>query len=418
MEVSEDKNNLSIEELASAAQAVPPEYRWIFSRSHILEKAGNPEVVISRFSKIFRIKSLALFVLSNRMRKLLVVGSILSILVLKYFCDWKHLLSGKRLINGTCADGGDYFIGFGAAAETAMLDWYSAESGRVVKYVTGIKSIGMFLNVDFFELMRLTISTYLYVDKYFDQIFPGKRALRFELYMSFVKNVGYYCYWLIFFKTIKRDSLEPLEILVIQPGASAFAAVSAGLKVRYVAHGLLRHSLVFPDFEHVEVMTEYEIKHVQSRLPRLNQITLQRFRAIIPNDSAKKGVLIVSAYGSDKELDLFEVFAEKVKVSGQPLFFRPRPWQKGVDLAGRKNLLTAQIIDQAMDFSDLLNLIEPAYVASTVSAALVDADSFGSIPIVMGSKDDRVMVDMVFPMLHQYCHWPQNESLIQEMWLN
>ena len=274
-----------------------------------------------------------------------------------------------------------------------------------------------FYNISLIELLKLTLRVYFKTDKYFPNLPVESQSLRFELYWSFAKNVAHYCYWLSFFKKIKNGCLQSPEVLVIHTGISAFAAVSQELPVRFVAHGLLRHSIVFPDFEKVEVMTISEKKHVQKRLPHLDNITLQKFRSIKSSSTEKSGILLVSAYGSGEELDLFEIFSKRARELNQTLFFRPRPWQKGVDISMWPNLSNAKIIDQAISFEEVLVLVQPLIVASTVSAALVDAECFGSMPIVMASNDDRIIVDMVFPMLEKYHRWPQDNVIIEQKML-
>ena len=138
-------NKDTIEALADAAQKVPQEYRWIFTQAFLLEKEGNPKIKISRFSGIFSINWLANFVLVPQVRRFLVIGSILSVFVLKFVFDWKFIFLSKKKMESTTKDGSNYFIGFGAAAEESMLKWYQQESSKDIKYVSSARSLRSFL---------------------------------------------------------------------------------------------------------------------------------------------------------------------------------------------------------------------------------------------------------------------------------
>lgn len=397
-----------IEGFASAAQRVPQNRRWIFSDAFLYESEGS-NTSPNSISSIFLNRFFAITLVSKTALLIALLPVALSVILLKWRFDWRFRPNKKDA--GTIAN--RLFVGFGAAAEQPLLNWYRSQSPEPVTYIDSAKSLVNWHKVPFLRFFNNTLSNFIDGQNALSCLPLELESLRLGLHVSLIKHVGLYSYWDTWFADLRKHGAKPEEILCIHSGLSTFAAVDNGYIVNFHAHGLIRHSIVFPDFTEMELMTEFELEHVKIRNPNFAKASLQGFR-ITPTVSPNKNkiVLFVAAFGSSEETDSFKRFTKTFPLTGYKFFLRPRINNEVTNYSPGDFLDNIEVLTSEGQLLDVLSTLNPKLVVSTASAGLVEADQIGCTPISLASESDRVIIDMVFPMLEAYLNWPRDEKAI------
>ena len=100
------------------------------------------------------------------------------------------------------------------------------------------------------------------------------------------------------------------------------------------------------------------------------------------------------------------------------MYLRPRNNGSGNKLVHGEYFSNIKVLCSDGSLLDLLTEIKPKIVVSTASAGLIEAKHIGCIPVTLASANDRVIIDMVFPMLDEFLNWPRDDSEVSCALLN
>ena len=399
-----------IEGYAYSAQMMRKDIRWVFSDAFLFEFAGR------LIPKSLRWVSFINIFCNNRIVFWLIFfGAIpillISAIALKFRFDWSE--SGSY--RGMSATGKDIFVGFGAAAELPILSWYRSERGSHPLYIESARTLRQWINVTSFDLLAVMLKKFYEGHITLRNLPLELRPLRIKLQWSLIKHVGLYSYWFCGFKKLNETNISG-DVLFIHSGLSAFAAVDIGLNVKFIAHGLLRHSIVFPDFKEIQTMSEIEVEHVKNRCPDFNNVIRQTFRSLPKLKSTRdKRVLLLAAHGTYEELELLNDFLVSLPLSEFEIGYRPRKNNAYKVAKGTDFRNDVRILSSDGSLMQAISEFNPALVVSTVSAGLIEASNAGCTSVCLASVGDRVIIDMVYPMLDCFLKWPQDHQELSEM---
>ena len=403
-----------IESFSTAAQKFPQNTRWVFSDAFLFEKAGS-QLETLPFYMVFLNWLLLSPLLLKLVSAISLVPVLLSVIILKWRFDWRFK-SKKNRTEKYC---NRIFVGFGAAAEEPMLAWYRDQANDAVAYIDSASSLAKWHHVPFFRLISRTKNNLIKGNSALKNLPEELKCLRALLHFSIVKHVALYSYWDVWYSELNSAAVDIDEIVAIHSGLSTFAAVDNNFKVNFLAHGLIRHSIVFPDFHRVELMTEPEILHVKNRFKNGVNISLQAYRSAGKNSVLKSRIILfIAADGSEQELDLFMRFASRFSSFQIKMYLRPRNNGSGNKLVHGEYFSNIKVLCSDGSLLDLLTEIKPKIVVSTASAGLIEAKHIGCIPVTLASANDRVIIDMVFPMLDEFLNWPRDDSEVSCALLN
>ena len=98
---------------------------------------------------------------------------------------------------------------------------------------------------------------------------PPHLTTRYVDFATFVgMRIGNYAYMRAWFAALKANAGSLLqEVAFVAADTAAFASVDAGLPTCYLQHGMIRRSLLLPNFGRVEALTDDEAEFMAARLP-------------------------------------------------------------------------------------------------------------------------------------------------------
>lgn len=309
-----------------------------------------------------------------------------------------------------------YFVGFGAGPEEALFAFYCAEKDEPVARVdqTKVASMGRWYRIGARQAFASLIHS-LRITRHALAHLPHEYRPWEVDFLTFVGiRLGYYSYVRAWFAELKSSSPELAEVCFLAADTAAFSAVNVGIPTRYLQHGLIRHSLVFPAFDRVDALTHDELIHFRKRLPAADvQLRRPKMTGITP--VKPPCILVASVYGQHEEMRRILPFLEFATNSGMAIHVRPHPcedrnfWEAG-DLP-----FNVQLDDSDSSFDDALERLRPTLVVSWFSTALVDALYRSVIPVSVSTRDDLNIKDMVYPLFKHSLHWPSDQHELEEI---
>lgn len=392
-----------IESHAYSAQKTPQIHRWIYADAIIFEK------IVSKIRKknpsytdfIFQNKPIiSLFIFIMSFPVIINVIFIWLILFLKNLYHQPRHKNNAKLL----------FIGFGANAESSLLRTYKEKK---IIYINSIYSTYGLQKISLNFFIKRSLRNFSSSIKNIKKMPPNLDSLKHVMLFSIIKNVAKYSYWDAWFSQLKKQYIDVQEVVLIHTSYSAHAAVNNNFNVKFLAHGMIRHSIVFPDFNSYELLYKEEIMHVKRRMHNNVNTTLQKSKKFnyIDKDKAK-GIIIIVAYGSIDELMLIKNFLSCINKFKLPIWLKLRNNGENISLENYRTIKDINIIDSSNDLNSVLNKLQPKFAVSTVSAGLFEARDAGCIPITLANSDDRTIIDVVFPYLESALNWSTQKDEI------
>ena len=190
-------------------------------------------------------------------------------------------------------------------------------------------------------------------------------------------------------------------------------------QVEYIQHGLIRKSLIFPEYHHITALTTFEAAHFANNVPSASVSINQR--GIKSNSHHRNACLIFASIYDSKELnfkkeqylgtirDLF-CWSEKRQLR---IIVRPHPSERTVFWLA--HFPHVEVADPTKDIGFMLSNEFPIFVVSWTSTALIDALRQGIIPLMLAENRRTIVDDMVFPLADIALNWPEEMDLIQTL---
>ena len=227
-------------------------------------------------------------------------------------------------------------------------------------------------------------------------------------------RLGHYSYACAWYKQLQINAPNIREVCFISPDTHAFAAVNAGIHTRYIQHGLMRKSLIIPNFDQVEVITVEEQDYIRARLTG-SEITLARKTSPPAYERDPHCILVASIYGSKEEMRLILPFLDFVVRLGMSIYVRPHPRENKTFWESCYFPFKVKLEDSDKSFDDAINRLRPLFVASWFSTAIVDSLYMSVIPVSVTPIDDMNVRDLVYPLFNHCLHWPSRRDELEDV---
>jgi hypothetical protein len=307
-----------------------------------------------------------------------------------------------------------YFVGFGAGPEESLFDAFCAEKkGNVVRIdQTKVESMGQIYCLGVYSAFGSLIDSLFLVKQAMANLPVEFEPWKEDFFTFAGTRIGYFSYVMAWFARLKVNAPEVEEVCFLSGDTAAFAAVNVRIQTRYLQHGLIRRSLVLPDFDRVDALTGYEVIHFRHRLPKAN-IHLVRPCSAQIDPGPSPCMLVTSVYFNSEEMNRIRPILEFATHNGMIIYVRPHP---------RENTKFWHTIDMPvkilMEESDLtfdaaIDRLQPTIVVSWFSTTLVNALNRGVIPVSVSACDDLNINDMVFPLSRHCLNWPEDLNELQ-----
>lgn len=307
------------------------------------------------------------------------------------------------------------FVGFGAGAEEELFQRYAEEAGGHVARVNqdDVSSFGHLSRARYWDVIVALIDAHRVALQTVRKL-PCSVASAHDHFMTYAcMRLGRYAFLRAWFECLKRGHQDVKEACFLASDTAAFAAVDAGLSARHLQHGFIRHSLVLPDFTHVDALTYDEAEHFRHRLPAA-RVRIVRPESAVPIGGAS-GVLIASVYERLDEMRKIVPFLEWAKAKALVVWVRPHPRETGDFWLTEIDRGLVKIEDRDESFYSAMGRLQPRVVISWYSTALADALEYGLIPLAIAGESNPAVRDMVFPIMDRTLQWPRHSSLVEDL---
>jgi hypothetical protein len=198
---------------------------------------------------------------------------------------------------------------------------------------------------------------------------------------------------------------------VTTAGFVPYAAAAASAKLVFMAHGLLRRSLIFPTVAQVHCLTGVEAKYLRHALPCVPvSVETGALRAL----TTRRRVVIASDYWAEQDFELCASFIAWAQAMHVPVIVRQHPdapasyWEKWRGAAG------VEISRDRRDFGSFLDAVRPRLLATWFSTTLLDALSRGVLPVTL-AQDPFELSDIIFPVRDIAACWPEDRELLDAL---
>jgi len=307
------------------------------------------------------------------------------------------------------------FVGFGAGAEEVLFSRYREQSQRPVARVNqvDIASMGRVYRVGAREAIRNLWAACRTILLTVRQLPDALSNRRIDFLTHGGLRLGGYSYMRAWFEGV-RDQCDPdAEVCFLAADTPAFAAADAGLRTRYLQHGFVRRSLLLPEFDSIDALTDDEARHFARALAGL-QVSVARPERCDVSELTHE-ILVASVYELPKEMRRISPVLEWARSCGWRVRVRPHPredrafWSHGVDRT------MVQIEDADPSFEDALRRLRPRIVVSWYSTALAEALNRGIVPVTVSDESTPAIADMVYPLMDRALQWPRDQARIAEL---
>ena len=307
-----------------------------------------------------------------------------------------------------------YFVGFGAGPEESLFDYYCAEKkGNVLRIdQTKVESMGQIYCLGIFAALGSLFHSFCQV-RHAMLSLPAEFEPWKEDFFTFIgSRIGYFSYSRAWFARLKLNAPDLAEVCFLSGDTAAFAAVNVQIPTRYLQHGLIRRSLVLPDFDHVDALTGYEVIHFRQRLPYANVHLVRPYSTkIVPRQPPC--MLVASAKFNYEEKCLIRPILEFASHNGMVIYVRPHP-REDTNFWHTIDMPVKILMEESdLTFDAAIDRLQPTIVVSSFSTTLVNALNRGVIPVSVSACDDFNINDMVFPLSRHCLNWPEDFNELQ-----
>lgn len=398
-------------------QSLPSKFHWAYADSLLLQSIAQGKPV-QRGASGIRLHSLVQYFSYLRLAYMLlfVVGMVELGKLLMQQRRSVHLNDESSSAYFTENYPSFFFVGFGAGSEDKLFAEYSAAAGIQVARINQVEAetMGQWHRVSLVQGVLELIRSIFQARQAILNL-PDEYKGREDDFLTFIgMRLGQYSFASAWFMQLKATAPNISEVCFLSPDTQAFAAVNAGLPTRFLQHGLIRHSLIFPAFAYIDALTHDEVRHFRMRLPDA-EIQLKRQITCPVVERDVNCILVASIYGKRNEMQRIAPFLEYAAHKGLSIHVRPHPcedkkfWQES-DFPFEIN-----IDDSDISFDDALDRLKPALVVSWFSTALVDSLYRDVIPVSVSALDDSSVEDMVYPLFKRCLHWPEQSEALESV---
>lgn len=305
------------------------------------------------------------------------------------------------------------FVGFGAAAEETLFEQYRAESKDAVIRLdqTKVETLGAFHAIGWLQALKTLRTAHRRALESVSSIPDELKPWLLDFLTHAGMQLGQYSYMRTWFADVRMIAPQLHEVCFLSADTPAFAAVDAGLPTRYLQHGMIRRSLVFPIFDVIDPLTIDEREHISNRIPTAQ---VRFIRTLNSSTSAPHGpgILIASHHETAEEMARIAPLLDWMKSRGILIVVRPHPREDRAFWHVHGTRWNCVIDDSDRSFMLAVKRLRPRFIVSWYSTALVDALKYGVLPITVSHAGNPNVLDMVYRLFDRALHWPRDAELL------
>jgi hypothetical protein len=305
------------------------------------------------------------------------------------------------------------FVGFGAAAEEALFGQYQAESEDSVVRLdqAEVGTLGAFHTVGWIQTLKTLRMAHRRALEAVASVPGGLKPWRLDFLTSAGMRLGQYSYMRTWFADVRISAPQLREVCFLSADTPAFAAVDTGLPTRYLQHGLIRRSIVLPNFDVIDALTFDEREHFSNRIPTARVRFIKTLNSIPPSLRGQ-GVLIASHHESAEEMERMVPLLDWFESRGIPIVVRPHPQEDRAFWRAHGSRWSCVIDDSDRSFMLAVKRLHPRFIVSWYSTALVDALEYGILPITVSHAGNQNIQDLVYQLFDRAIHWPRDAEML------
>lgn len=393
----------AIERVAAKLQRIPASERWLWAQQDVIAAAANG----GRPTRgAWGRRADALIKAAGR------IG--MATIAAQAACGLLVLTIGLRQTKARNLQGREehLFVGKGALSDRRLLTVLEGHQGGNARTVDedDLSSFFTIQTVSLRSLVRAWWSVVCGLGQRLARVEPQAFPSSFCL-TALISSGPKYIYLLAWFKKYLQAGGNPTVTFTAASAAVTFAAVAAGVRARYIPHGFLAYSIVFPDFAEVWCNNRWEAAHVRSRLPRA--------RVLLRPDPVAYGrtrplVAIVGVYSDESDLDRCRSFIRWARERGWPIVVRPHPFDRTDYWRRWDGVPGVTLSYERITFDDFLGKYRPSLLATWYSSTIMDALRHGIVPLSW-SKGGSYVEDTVIPFDRLALRWPEQCQLVRRM---
>lgn len=306
-----------------------------------------------------------------------------------------------------------WFVGFGAAAETLLHEKYSSQSGCYAEQIdqTEFDSMTAWIQPTRLNLMRAAWRSANEARNAISLLPSNLQPYHNHFWTFIAIRLPHYSFHFAWFSELrKRMCGNPHEVCFLSADTPAFAAVDAGMPVRFQQHGFVRKSLIMPAFNSIDALTLDEASHFQMRCGEadVSQSSLSQLDGP-KNDS----VLVAGIRTSNDVIREFSEIADWAKTSNLKVILRPHPTENAENWSACRDHYDVEIGTTQHTFEEAIARIRPKFVVTWFSTAAADALQCGVLPVTVSNPDDPAYSDLVYPLFDRTLHLKKDRHRIE-----
>lgn len=308
------------------------------------------------------------------------------------------------------------FVGFGAAAEEALFEQYQDESEDAVARLdqTGVGTLGAFHAIGWVQALKTLRMAHRQALEAIASIPEKLKPWRLDFLTHAGIRLGQYSYMRTWFADVRLLAPQLCEVCFLSADTPAFAAVDAGLPTRYCQHGLIRRSLVLPNFDVIDALTIDEREHFSNRIPTARVRIIKTLNSST-SAPAGPGILVASQHETAEEMARIAPLLDWMKSRGIPIVVRPHPREDRAFWHVHGSRWDCVIDDSDSSFTLAVKRLRPRFIVSWYSTALVDALEYGILPITVSHAGNPNIQDLVYRLLDRVLYWPRDAELLASL---
>ena len=299
------------------------------------------------------------------------------------------------------------FVGFYASAEPHIFKEYSDsaiyinsasyENFNIISKPSLFYSIKLLLTFSFGYSKKLNKSSLNHNANYFLTVCAV--------------NIGLYCFFRSFWHQAK-SSMSIEEIIFLAPEISSYAAVDERIHTKLIQHGIFELGILFPQFNEVKALCDYEASYLESILNTRN-IYVSKYTIIHQSNTAL--IVLQDSFTIDTNISIMASLINHFKECGWKIVIRTHRKINTNQLDYIYTMFPDVLMaNDSQPFAQALQMYEPKVIVSWFSSCIIEAENYGITAISLCNSDiiDKLDQIILYPMKEKLLFWERDKHYI------
>jgi hypothetical protein len=193
------------------------------------------------------------------------------------------------------------------------------------------------------------------------------------------------------------------------------AAVHAGIKCSYWAHGLISRYIVLPEFNEYHLMTDSEKDYLDCLMGR-EVASVYPSQAV--DTAGSKTVLVVGVQCGPKPFTRFcqdateklRRLIEELNLQGFTIYVKPHHTD-GVEY-WNQNFGDLSLVSPNQKFMQTIDTLKPRVIVSWFSTTLAESLNMEIMPVTLSDDSCEYVQGIVYPLLKRCLNYPKDKQLL------